>query len=314
MSGAMMNQREPASTQVGVKDFPSLYQNADNASSLAQRSYFRFQKAHIFSLIFVSVLAAIVTLIPDKEIYVYICLALVLIIDVILAWGSRQKDQVWFDCRAIAESTKTTVWRFMMKTEPFKDDNAAPQMFVKKIRQIRTARPFRSEALAQSLDPDAQMISHFMKETRKRPLKARLDLYLNSRLYDQKVWYSKKAKFNAKRETHLFWTVIVLQILAILFAIIRAFFSSLPVDFVPFLTTCAASAIAWSHMKRYGELARTYFVAAQELGEQEALASNITEESPFVAFVDQVEGTISREHTMWCTRRDAIINPTDKED
>ena len=65
-------------------------------------------------------------------------------------------------------------------------------------------------------------------------------------------------------------------------------------------------------MKRYGELAQTYSLAAQELGDQETIASDTTEEADFLALVEQVEETISREHTMWCARRDVIIRPTDK--
>ena len=106
--------------------------------------------------------------------------------------------------------------------------------------------------------------------------------------------------------------VVVLQILAVVFAIIWAASSSLPVNMVPLLMTCAASAIAWSQIKRYGELAQTYSLASQELGDQEAIASDITEEADFLALVEQVEETISREHTMWCARRDVVISPTNK--
>ena len=38
-----------------------------------------------------------------------------------LVTHSRRDDKVWFDCRAIAESTKTATWRYMMKTTPFEE-------------------------------------------------------------------------------------------------------------------------------------------------------------------------------------------------
>ena len=59
-------------------------------------------------------------------------------------------------------------------------------------------------------------------------------------------------------------------------------------------------------MKRYSELAQSYSLASQELGEQEALAPDWREEANFLEFVDQVEFAISREHTMWCGRREVI--------
>ena len=100
---------------------------------------------------------------------------------------------------------------------------------------------------------------------------------------------------------------------AIILAVIQAWAGGLPVNMIPLLMTIAASAIAWSQMKRYSELAQTYSLAAQELGDQEAIALNITEEADFLALVEQVEETISREHTIWCVRRDVIFRPIDKE-
>ena len=62
-------------------------------------------------------------------------------------------------------------------------------------------------------------------------------------------------------------------------------------------------------MKRHSELAQTYALAAQDLGELEAIAMDIAEEEEFLALVEQVEDTISREHTMWCARRDIVLKP-----
>ena len=200
----------------------------------------------------------------------------------------------------------------MMKAAPFKDDSTAKQSFIDQLRRIRAARPSSPKDLAQSLDANAQTLSSFMNDMRRKSLDERRNLYLESRLRDQKTWYSDKAKFNSKKESCWFWTIVILQVLAVALAIIWAASSSLPVNMVPLLMTCAASAIAWSQIKRYGELAQTYSLASQELGDQEAIASDITEEADFLALVEQVEETISREHTMWCARRDVVISPTDK--
>ena len=230
-------------------------------------------------------------------------------------WVSRARgdDKVWFDCRAIAESIKTATWRFMMKAAPFRDDSIANQSFITQLQRIREARPSSPKDLAQNLDANAQAISGFMSNMRQKSVDERRNLYLEARLRDQKAWYASKAKFNSKKEDCWFYKVVVLQVLAIVLAIIWAASSSLPVNMVPLLMTCAASAVAWSRMKRYSELAQSYSLAAQELEDQEAIASDITEEADFLALVEQVEETISREHTMWCARRDVTISPTDKE-
>ena len=226
----------------------------------------------------------------------------------VLTWvlRLRRDDKVWFDCRAIAESTKTATWRFMMKAAPFKDDRTSYQTFIDLLRRIRKERPFSPHDLAQSLDTKAQSITDSMNIVRQKPFNERQNLYVVSRLRDQKTWYTDKAKFNSRKESCWFWNVLVLQILAVIFAIIRAASSSLPLNTVPLLMTCAAAAIAWIHVKRYSELTQSYSLAAQELGDQETIALNITEEADFLELVEQVEETISREHTMWCVRRDVV--------
>ena len=66
-------------------------------------------------------------------------------------------------------------------------------------------------------------------------------------------------------------------------------------------------------MKRHSELARNYSVAAQELGELETISPSVTQESEFCQFVTDVEYAISREHTMWCLRREVVVNENDQE-
>ena len=306
----------PKNQQTSIEDrhFPALYQSADQASLSAQRRYLCLQKCHIGCLILGSVSAALATIVPVSTVkWPYIVLAIILVIGVVLTLVShiRRDDKVWFDCRAIAESTKTATWRFMMKAAPFKEDNTAEQSFIERLKEIRKARPSSPKDLAHSLDPDAQALSKFMSDMRRKSVDERRDMYLESRLRDQKIWYSNKATFNSRKENCWFWTVVVLQVFAIVLAIIWAASSSLPVNVVPLLMTGAASAIAWSQMKRYSELTQSYSLAAQELGEQETIASNITKEDDLLALMEQVEETISREHTMWCARRDVLAGPTD---
>jgi hypothetical protein len=58
-------------------------------------------------------------------------------------------------------------------------------------------------------------------------------------------------------------------------------------------------------------LKKTYALAAQELSELETIANNLASENDFPQLVEQVEKTISREHTMWCARRDVPLRRTD---
>jgi len=68
--------------------------------------------------------------------------------------------------------------------------------------------------------------------------------YLESRLREQKGWYSKKANFNSSNESRWFWLTTDLQILTATLAIVEAASSGFQIAVVPILMTCAAAAIA----------------------------------------------------------------------
>ena len=217
----------------------------------------------------------------------------------------RRDDKVWFECRAVAESVKTATWRFMMKITPFEgDDSVAVRLFVETLKQIRESRPASVQKhLAKNLNSGTQPINGLMINTRHMDAGQRRNLYLKSRLNDQVAWYLRKARRNLNRESFWFWTIGVIQIFAITFAVVQVAFDGLPVNMIPLLMTCAASAVAWGQIKRYGELAQTYSLAAQELKEQETLATYAMKEEDFLELVESIEETISREHTLWRVRR-----------
>ena len=295
--------------RIDDQHLPALFRSADQAALTAQGRHLRFQKCHLGSLVLVSITAAMIPVVPGRHLaWLYGGVAILVTVGVILALisHSRKDDKTWFDCRAVAESVKTVAWRFMMRVVPFEDDRTATNQFISKIQEIREARSSIAVALATSLNAGDQAISESMNNVRAIDVRKRKSLYLESRVLDQKTWYSNGASFNSRRRSGWFWSTTVLQIIAVSLAIVQVVSSGFAVNLVPILTTCAAAAIAWSQMKRHGELAQTYTVAAQELGDQEAMSSDLMEESAFVRFVEQVEETISREHSMWCARREVL--------
>jgi len=246
--------------------------------------------------------------------YLYPAIAVILVLGLLILWfaRSRRDSKTWFDCRAIAESVKTATWRFMMNVPPFQHSGSVDKQFIEKMRAIREARPDSAKAIAVHIDASAPSITDFMRQVRSSPLAERRQFYLDGRLRDQKLWYSRKANINARSGTRWFWIIAGLQAIAVTIAIAQTTVGSLNFNLVPVLTTCAAVVIAWSQMKRYDELAKAYSLAAQELGELEAIAEGLSQESDFGQLVEQVEETISREHTLWCARRDvplgALVN------
>ena len=141
-------------------------------------------------------------------------------------------------------------------------------------------------------------------------MEERRDFYIRARIRDQKTWYANKAKANADNGAKWFWTIAILQVVIAALAIAQAASGGLGINPIPIVTTSAAAIAAWSQMKRHDELAQSYALAAQELEEIETIASNQTSEDAFSQLVEQAENSISREHTMWCARRDVRLSKT----
>ncbi len=295
-------------------NYPGLFQGADIASASAQKTYFILQRIHIGSLIVGAISGALTSLLTGNAIkWGYTTTAIVLALGLLVLWitRSRQDDKTWFDCRAIAESAKTAAWRFMMDAAPFENDESIDNRFISGLREIRESRPDYQKYLTGKAAASAPAITDFMRQVRALSFKERKQIFIEQRLCDQKSWYSQKAAQNASSSARWYWATVSLQGMAVGIAIIQAVAGGPGLNIVPILTTCAAAVAAWNQMKRHDELIKTYALASQELGELEAIASNLADEGDFPQLVEQVEEAISREHTMWCARRDVLIRRID---
>lgn len=293
-----------------TEHYPGLFQGADTASASAQETYFRLQRLHIGSLVVAGIISAFTPLVTGNVIYA--TMAIVLTLGLLVFWitRSRQDDKAWFDCRAIAESAKTATWRFMMSAPPFQNDESLDQHFISELQEIRETRPDCQKYLARTMVTSAPVITDFMRQVRTLSFEDRKRIYVEQRLREQKSWYSHKAALNARVGARWFWMTAGLQGVAVTMAIIQAVVGGLGLNIVPILTTCAAAVAAWNQMKRHDELAKTYALASQELSELEAITSSLGIENDFPQLVEQIEEAISREHTMWCARRDILLPRT----
>lgn len=292
-------------------DYPSLWAKSDKASFKAQRLHLWLQRMYLTSLVAGGIIGSITAFVVNNwGVKLYIVTAIVLTIGfvILLVIRSQQYDKIWFDCRAVAESVKTATWRFMMHTPPFRDDASVDKKFILELQEIRKARPGVEKHLAGTSASNPSEITSFMKQIRSLSFEQRKILYLKDRVHNQKSWYSDKAKNCTCAASTWFWGIIALQTMAVVLSIIQASVNGLSVNLVTVLTTCAAALVAWNQTKRNDELVQSYSLASQELSEMESIASNIDSENEFTQLVEQVEEAISREHTLWCARRDVRLS------
>jgi len=292
------------------QDYPSLFQGADAASFSAQRMYLLLQRMYIGSLIIAGMASMFTPVVSGGVLTcMYTAMAIILTAGLLVLWigRSRRDDHVWFDCRAVAESVKTATWRFMMSAPPFESDHNLDRRFVSELQEIRAARPGCENNVAGAPAATSPAISDSMRQMRSNNFGTRKAFYLDQRVRNQKAWYSQKADMNARSGSRWFWMTAGLQVAAAAIAIIQAVLGGMGINLLPVITTCAAAVVAWNQVRRHEELKKTYALAAQELGELEAMASSLNAEDDFPQLVEQVEEAVSREHTMWCARRDVLL-------
>ena len=286
-------------------DLPALYTQADSAAGAAQRLFFTFQKYHITCLVLGSAAAA-TSAVVDSTIgrWLHVLSTLALGIGVLLTWIAylRKDELAWFQCRVIAESVKTASWQFVTKSPPFANDQSLVEAFIACLRTIRHSNPAVLDRLTPSISDSDQMISDSMMRLRQAPWEQRRQVYREQRLQNQRVWYARKATRNATLQERWLIGAIFLQIAAIGCGVAIAITPTITLNLIPFLTTAAASAVAWTRMRRYSELAYTYSITAQELLDLEALEAEIDREEGLAGLVRQIENAISREHTLWHAR------------
>lgn len=100
-------------------DYPALYETAGGMSAGSQSGFLWLIRAEYALLL----AAAILAMDWSKRPYYFAVYAAVLLASLaVLLWRSLWKpEQAWYRGRALAESIKTSCWRYCMRAEPFGD-------------------------------------------------------------------------------------------------------------------------------------------------------------------------------------------------
>lgn len=290
------------------QDLPALYRAANTASTEAQIAFLRLTQWTLFLLCIGAVLAASAALCDQWKTITASLSAAILVVSIILnsILNSRNPEKIWYGSRAVAESVKTLVWRYMTRAEPFpqaKTIRDVEQEFAQRLRKILQERQQLAFALASPTLAEPQ-ITDKMRQLRSSSFEDRKAAYIQDRVFDQQDWYSRKATENRDNAQRYFWLTTAGQLLAVVFAVLAASRPEMKINAAGLFTTLASSLIAWMQLKQYSTLAQSYAVTAIELGLIHDEATHVTSDAELAAFVADAENAISREHTLWVARRD----------
>jgi hypothetical protein len=286
-------------------DLPALYKSADKASLDAQRTYFNLLRA---GLIF-QIVAVAVSLLPTRfgsfvAIIAAVAFGISLLLTIVLK--TMHYERTWYGGRAAAESAKTSAWRYAVCAEPYLrqlDDRNADELLTKTLNDVIQQRKNLAGAIASSLEGNE--ITEKMRTIRKMDVGNRISLYLKGRIKEQREWYSRKSEYSRKAMGRLFYCSILAQFVAFVFAIIRTAAPDFP-NITGIFAVVATSVFTWLQAKKHQELVQSYSIAAAELGLIVEKGRHVTTESELSTFVGDAENAISREHTLWVSRRDVL--------
>lgn len=208
----------------------------------------------------------------------------------------------------MAESVKTSAWRFCCRAHPYENVDRrtiAVKNFLTDLNSIRDDNEFIGESLDESYS-DSEQITEVMFQIRALSVIERLEYYVEKRVKEQRSWYAKKAGFNKRRKK--FWFIFAIISYILLFLVIFAErFSIYEMSFgVNALLVAITSSIGWLQIKRHGELAASYQLTAHEIGSLVQLKGEVDSEAALSEYVNKAEFAFSREHTQWAARSSTL--------
>lgn len=283
--------------------YPSLYIVANAASLRAQKLHIRLTLAQAFFLLIGSILA--INSYPTKIYSLSVALVYFVALGLSLILGLKKFEKPWYNGRAVAESIKTSSWRYVMKAAPFADAESlhmSKAEFRNMLKNIIRSNRELGDSMGAHQDTNDQ-ISFEMDQIRGLTVEERKNYYVANRIDEQRQWYVKKAAYNKKMHQRWFICLVIAQALAIICVLTRIAYpdwSYWPTDT---LVLFASFCISWTQLKKFNELSSAYSLTAQEIAIIRGQYENIETEEQLSDFVNNAELAFSREHTQWIARQ-----------
>lgn len=275
--------------------YPAIFHAADAASEAAQRWFLRLSACRLWALVAVAALAALAGLIDRWSAFIALAPISVALFAEIMLWA-RRPEQQWYQARAVAESAKTLAWRYQVGGRPLGRRMTGDEADSELITRLRSLfDEFRDLALPAT---HQDQVTSGMRRLRSLPLEERKAAYRKRRIEDQRQWYANKADWNRKRADWYQAGLVAIELAAFGMALLIALLG-LTVSVYSLLAALAVAGVGWLQIKQHRLVADAYAIASHELAAINSTFDSVDGEDDWEEFVDQAEGAISREHTLW---------------
>ena len=293
-----------AAVRLGEENLPALYHDGDTNSLKAQRSFLKYTWWGLAAVVIAAAAGTVSFELVRVDIGGLVAtFAFIVAVYMRVLLFKNRPEKIWYDGRAVAESTKTSAWRYAVGGEPFGAKltaEEADKKFVQRLRDIPLG--LDPDSIIPVPDSPREDITEGMRQLRQMTLPERKSVYQEGRIKEQRDWYSRKAKWNKDRARNWNIALIVIEVIGVGGALVKAT-NLLEVGLLGFAGALVAAGTSWLQTKQHANLAEAYSVAARELSNINTLLPSCTKESDWADFVGQAEEAISREHTLWIASR-----------
>ncbi|MFI7495804.1 DUF4231 domain-containing protein [Kocuria sp. M4R2S49] len=287
-------------TQLSGIDLPGLWYDADAASLRGQKLALRYARGRILGGIVAALGGAVSWSAGQFDVAVLLIFLgfLVALASELASWV-QQPEHSWYGGRAVAESTKTLAWRYAVGGQPF--PVTMPDDMARELLRSGLEEVLRETSEYMIPRSEHAVVTPAMEQLRQQPFDVRREAYVRGRTEDQRRWYTAKAEENRRRSQAWRLLLVLAEVTALVLAFLRVFVGW-PWDFAGVLGATVAGGAAWVAVKQFAPLASAYSTAAKELLFQVDRLGRVPQEQ-WAAAVANVEGAISREHTLWTASR-----------
>jgi hypothetical protein len=272
----------------------------------AQRQFVNYTAVNLGLMIIAAIVGSFVLNTYSGKLMIVLIIAILLticfVITIVIC--NLKLEQTWYDGIAIAESVKILSWRYISGTEPNCLDYSvtSDELFISNLLAVVKERHTFSYRLSAQYNY-GQQITEKMKYIGTLSIKQQKSIYLSERIKNQVIWYNEKAQSNLKSASRFYFGTIIAQEPAIITAFSILIWQNSIIQITGICTTLAKACMAWTQMKRNEELTHSYGIPAQELSFINEISSQVATEEQLSSYVVNSEKAISRERTMWLTRR-----------
>jgi hypothetical protein len=288
------------------RDLPPIFHVADSSSRRAQKRFLNATKIRLVAIVIAGAFGLATWKCDAKSadwagVLAALFFLAAVVVEVYLL--QTQPERTWYEGRAAAESVKTLSWRYSVGGEPFnvgdRPNLEIEQLFLGQLDAVINVLKDLNISPPSSVGPQ---ITDPIRRVRSESLEQRKSTYEAGRVAEQQEWYQQKAKWNDKLAFRWTLTVLVVEIVGVIAATLKAI-GVVEGDLLIFFGAVVAAMAAWLQTKQYRALATAYGITALELASVRTKVQWQQNDNDWAKFVNDAEEAFSREHTLWKASR-----------